>query len=63
MYTLKTQVLPAELRNLPETEYPEEVLEEWDREIEVVRAQIATGQAKVYSDVKDLFRDLKKDNG
>jgi hypothetical protein len=63
MYTLKTQALPAELQNLPEVEYPEEVIDELDREFEVVRAQIATGQAKVYSNVKDLFRDLKRDNG
>jgi len=63
MYTLKTQTLPAELRNLPEVEYPEEVIEVWDREAEIVRTQIATGQAKVYSNVRDLFRDLKKDNG
>jgi len=52
-----------ELQNLPEVEYPEEALARWDKEVEVAMAQIATGQAKVYSNAKDLFRDLKKNNG
>jgi len=46
---------------IEEVEYPPEVIALWKNEIEVVRAQIATGQTKLYSNVKDLFRDLEKD--
>jgi len=46
--------------DIEEVEYPPEVVARWDAEMEVVRARLATGEAKVYSDVKDLFRDLKK---
>ena len=55
--------LPPELMNLPTVEYPEEVIESWDKEVEIVRMKIAIGQAKIYDNAKDLFRDLKKDNG
>jgi len=53
-------VLPPELMSLPVVEYPPEVTESWDAEVEIVRAQIAIGQAEVYSNAKDLFRDIKK---
>jgi hypothetical protein len=47
---------------IEEVEYPPEIIARWDREMEVVSAQIATGQAKIYSSVKDLFRDLEEDD-
>jgi len=56
-------VLPPELMSLPVVEYPPEVTESWDAEVEIVRAQIAIGQAEVYSNAKDLFRDIKRNNG
>ena len=41
-----TDRIMAELDLLPEVEYPREVLERWDAELEVARAQIATGELK-----------------
>jgi len=37
-------VIPAELRNLPEVEYPEEVIRELDMEVEATRALFAAGE-------------------
>ena len=37
-------VIPAELRNLPEAVYPEEVIREWDKEVEATKAQFAAGE-------------------
>jgi phosphoglycolate phosphatase-like HAD superfamily hydrolase len=51
---------PEVPENIEEVEYPPEVVARWDSEIETVRTRIATGQAKIYGNVKDLFRDLKK---
>jgi hypothetical protein len=56
-------VLPPEAMDLPEVEYPPEVIARWDKEVEILRMEIATGQAKIYDNAKDLFQDLKKDNG
>ena len=56
-------VLPPEAMDLPVVEYPPEVVARWDKEVEILRMEIATGQAKIYDNAKDLFQDLKKDNG
>jgi len=36
--------LPPGLRDLPEVEYPEEVLARWDREVEIAEMQLASGE-------------------
>ncbi|MDR2579342.1 MAG: hypothetical protein LBC70_11155 [Chitinispirillales bacterium] len=37
-------IMQTESRNLPEVEYPKEVIERWDKEVEIARAQLATGE-------------------
>jgi len=37
-------VLPPEAMNLPEVEYPPEVIERLEKELEIARMQIATGE-------------------
>ncbi|MDR2577575.1 MAG: hypothetical protein LBC70_02015 [Chitinispirillales bacterium] len=33
-----------ELQNLPEIEYPEEVVQRWQKEVEIAKNQLATGE-------------------
>jgi hypothetical protein len=41
--------LPPEFMNLPDAEYPPEVIERWDNETEIAEMQIATGELKPVS--------------
>jgi len=43
---INTKTVRAELAQLPTVEYPEDVVARWNREAEVLRAQIATGEAQ-----------------
>ena len=36
--------LPPEFMNLPDADYPPEVIERWDKETEIAEMQIATGE-------------------
>ena len=42
----KTSYFSTELENLPEVEYPEEVIDRWDKEAEIAMLQFATGELK-----------------
>jgi len=42
--TLKRSSVLEELQNLPEVEYPDEVLEQWDKEVDIAMSQIAAGE-------------------
>jgi hypothetical protein len=38
------QILLSELQNLPEVEYPDEVVDRWEKQAEIAILQIATGE-------------------
>ena len=50
-------VLPPEFMNLPDAEYPPEVIARWDKEVEIAEMQIATGELKPVS-VEELAAEL-----
>jgi hypothetical protein len=45
-------------KTLPEVDYPPEVVARWEREIEIARAQIATGELAPQT-VADFFTELE----
>jgi len=53
----REQIFRAELDLLPEVEYPKDVVERWDAELEVARAQIAAGELKPQT-VEELAAEL-----
>jgi hypothetical protein len=54
---VNTKTIRAELAQLPTVEYPEDVVERWNQEAEVLRMQIATGEAQPLC-VKKLAEEL-----
>ena len=56
-------VLPPEFMNLPDAEYPPEVIARWDKEVEIAEMQIATGELKPVSVAEFAARYGIKLNG
>jgi hypothetical protein len=56
-------VLPPEAMDLPDAEYPPEVIARWDKETEIAEMQIATGELKPVSVAEFAARYGIKLNG
>jgi DNA-directed RNA polymerase sigma subunit (sigma70/sigma32) len=56
----KSSVKRAIPANLPTVKYPDEVVERWNKEAEIARQQIATGELKPMS-VRELAVELGLD--
>jgi hypothetical protein len=41
---MEQEVMLAELDNLPEVEYPEEVVDHWEKQAEIARFKLAIGE-------------------
>jgi hypothetical protein len=52
-----SKIMREELANLPTVKYPDEVVERWNKEFEIARLQIATGEL-VPQTVKELAAEL-----